>query len=249
MKKGKIIISVIVLAIACFAGYKLISGDKNEEKEYKTVQPEIKTITEEALAIGAVTPKNDIQVKSKISGIVETKFVEVGDIVEKGDILVKITPDPTPQELTEAKRNIELKKILYDNEKKIYNRQEKLMKKNLISIKDFENAKLSYEKSKIEYELAKDRLSLITIGNAGDKKDRVESVVRAPISGTILEKFIDLGDPVVPLTSYQPGTPLFTLAKMTDLIFRGTVDEIDVGKIDVGKSAELEIGALPMIEE
>ncbi|MDA3871848.1 MAG: efflux RND transporter periplasmic adaptor subunit [Candidatus Marinimicrobia bacterium] len=246
MKKRKIIIiGAVVLAIVIFIGYKFIFSNKKGQKDYKTVQPEIKTITEQALAIGTVTPKNDIQVKSKISGIVKTKYVEVGDKVEKGDILVKITPDPTPRELIEAKRNIELREVFYYNEKKNFQRQEKLREKNLISIKDFEKAKLSFERSEIEYELAKDKLSLITTGNAGDKDNKVESVVRAPISGTILEKFIDLGDPVVPLTSYQPGTPLFTLAKMNDLIFRGTVDEIDVGKINEGKHAELEIGALP----
>jgi HlyD family secretion protein len=54
-----------------------------------------------------------------------------------------------------------------------------------------------------------------------------------------------VGDPVVPLTSYQAGTELFTLANMNDLIFRGTVDEIDVGKLEEGMIADLKIGALP----
>ncbi|MFA7711008.1 MAG: HlyD family secretion protein, partial [Candidatus Neomarinimicrobiota bacterium] len=89
--------------------------------------------------------------------------------------------------------------------------------------------------------LSKDRLSLIEKGQTG----KVESVIKSPITGTVLEKFANIGDPVVPLTSYQQGTPLFTLADMTNLIFRGTIDEIDVGKVSVGVTAELEIGALP----
>jgi HlyD family secretion protein len=246
MKKGKIVIISLVVLVVVFIGFRMIvSGSKQEDKSYETVKVEKKTIIEEAIAIGEITPKNDIQVKSKIPGIVKEKFVEVGDKVEKGDVIVKITPDPTPRELTEARREVEMKAVAYENSKKNYERRKKLLEKGLISPESFEQAKLSYNQSKIGYELSQDRLSLLEKGNAGGDTDKVESVVRAPITGTILEKFVDIGDPVVPLTSYQPGTPLFTLANMDNLIFKGTVDEIDVGKINVGKKAEIQIGALP----
>jgi HlyD family secretion protein len=73
----------------------------------------------------------------------------------------------------------------------------------------------------------------------------IESVIRAPIDGYILEKMVDVGEPVVPLTSYQAGTPLMSLAGMDRLLFKGTVDEIDVGKMEEGMPAEIKIGALP----
>ncbi|HMA61313.1 MAG TPA: efflux RND transporter periplasmic adaptor subunit [bacterium] len=246
MKKSRIVLISLVVIVVVFVGFRfIVTGSKKEDKSYDTVKVEKQTIVEEAIAIGEITPKNDIQVKSKIPGIVKEKFVEVGDQVEEGDVMVKITPDPTPRELTEAKRDLEMKKASYENAKKTYQRRKKLLEKNLISPEVFEQTKLNYNQSEIAYELSKDRLSLLEKGNAGADNDKVESVVRAPISGTILEKFVDIGDPVVPLTSYQPGTPLFTLANMDNLIFKGTVDEIDVGKINVGKKAEIQIGALP----
>ena len=73
----------------------------------------------------------------------------------------------------------------------------------------------------------------------------MESVVRAPAGGTLLSRLVNAGDPVVPLTSYQAGTDLATIADMSDLIFQGTVDEIDVGKLAVGLPARLKVGALP----
>src|SRR5256886_5426867 len=73
----------------------------------------------------------------------------------------------------------------------------------------------------------------------------VETVVRSPIDGYILEDSIEIGDPVVPLTPYQAGTVLMRLAAMRDLIFRGTVDEIDVGRLKEGMPATIKIGALP----
>jgi HlyD family secretion protein len=73
----------------------------------------------------------------------------------------------------------------------------------------------------------------------------IESIIRAPAAGTILTRVVNPGDPVTPLTSYQPGTELATIAEMSDLIFKGTVDEIDVGKLKVGLPARIKVGALP----
>ncbi len=73
----------------------------------------------------------------------------------------------------------------------------------------------------------------------------MESIIRAPAAGTILTRAVNPGDPITPLTSYQPGTELATIADMSDLIFKGTVDEIDVGKLHVGLPARIKVGALP----
>src|SRR5260221_6049876 len=73
----------------------------------------------------------------------------------------------------------------------------------------------------------------------------IESILRAPAGGILLTRLVNPGDPVVPLTSYQAGTDLATIADMSDLIFKGTVDEIDVGKLAVGTAARIRIGALP----
>jgi HlyD family secretion protein len=72
-----------------------------------------------------------------------------------------------------------------------------------------------------------------------------ESIIRAPAAGTVLTRAVNPGDPIVPLTSYQPGTEMATVADMRDLIFKGTVDEIDVGKLSVGMTTRIKVGALP----
>jgi len=82
-------------------------------------------------------------------------------------------------------------------------------------------------------------------GRVSTDKGDFETVVRAPVSGFILDKMVEIGDPVVPLTSYQEGTVLMTMANMDDLIFRGTVDEIDVGRLKEEMVTDIKIGALP----
>ena len=242
MKKIKIIVIIIILIGLGFLSKQLLSRKKTDDgKGYKTVQLTRGTIVEEALAIGTITPENEIQVKSKIAGIVVERFVEVGDLVQKGDLMVQILPDPTPTELTEARRDLEMKEMGLKNAQIQYERNVELLGKNLVSEEVFESFKLRYDQAKLQRDLSKDLLSLIEKGQTS----KVESVVKSPIDGTVLEKFVNIGDPVVPLTSYQQGTALFTLADMSSLIFRGTIDEIDVGKVSVNVQAELEIGALP----
>lgn len=232
---------VIVVAAILF----LTRSGKSDQESYTTMPVTRGTIVEEALAVGTITPRNEIQVKSKIAGIVKAIHAEVGDYISVSDPLVEITPDPTPMELTESRRNMELVRVGYDQAEREFHRQRELLKKDLISRQDFENQKMKYEEARLRLQLSEERLSLIENGIAGTAENTVESNVKAPISGTILEKFVNVGDPVVPLTSYQAGTPIFTLADMSELIFRGTIDEIDVGKVKVGMPAEIKVGALP----
>lgn len=246
MKKKKII--WIVLGLILVLGTSALVTRKNGSEnahEYTIISVSRGSIVEKALAIGTITPRNEIQVKSKIPGIVKRMMVEVGDPVQVGDVLVDITPDPTPLEITEVRRSLQLAQVAYDNAEKQYNRQKDLLDKKLIAPSNFEKTELLYDEAKLRLGLAQDRLSLLQKGQAGIDGEKVESVVRAPTYGIVLEKFVNLGDPVVPLTSYQAGTPLFTLADMSELVFKGTVDEIDVGKVEIGMPATLKIGALP----
>jgi HlyD family secretion protein len=102
-----------------------------------------------------------------------------------------------------------------------------------------------YSEARLNVRMARERLALLESGRIVSGDSRVESVVRSPISGYILEKTVEVGDPVVPLSTYQEGTVLLTMADMNQLIFRGTVDEIDVGRLREGMRAEIKIGALP----
>ncbi|OPZ81635.1 MAG: Macrolide export protein MacA [bacterium ADurb.Bin431] len=124
-------------------------------------------------------------------------------------------------------------------------RQKELKTKGLISQQEFETLEQHYEQASVRTKIARERLELLKKGRVQIAGNAIETTVRAPITGYILQKSVNLGDPVVPLTSYQAGTELMKMADMKDLLFRGTLDEIDVGKISEGMPCELAIGALP----
>ena len=238
-----ILISVIIIGVIVVVIFA--SGGKNKNEGPKTVKVTRMNIVDKALAVGKIEPQNEVQVKSKISGVVKKLYAEVGDFVEAGDPLMEIMPDPTPLELVEARRDVELKEIELENTQREINRKKALKEKGLISDQEFEDATRRYDESALTVKMAKERLVLLEKGKIQFEGTSIESVVKSPITGFILEKNVAIGDPVVPLTSYQPGTVLMIMANMEDLLFKGTVDEIDVGKIKLEMPVELQIGALP----
>ncbi len=244
MRKGLIAAGVLV----CAGGVTAVLYSKSNSSKtngFKTVPVARGSVVEKALAIGAIKPKREIAVKSKISGIVKTSYREIGDKVKPGDPLFDIIPDPTPMELTEARRELEIARNVFDQAKKKYDRARTLREQGILATQDWEQADKDIQDSKIRLELANERLALIEKGRVKSERMAVESIIRSPIAGTVLELLVNEGDPVVPLTSYQAGTALTNLADMNTLVFKGTVDEIDVGKLHEGMPAHIKIGALP----
>src|SRR5258708_3902902 len=112
-----------------------------------------------------------------------------------------------------------------------------------VSTSDFDTKREAYELAKVARKRAEQNRDLTRKGRLSDTGK--ESIIRAPAAGTVLTRAVNPGDPIVPLTSYQPGTEMATVADMGDLIFKGTVDEIDVGKLAVGMTTRIKVGALP----
>lgn len=236
-------IVIIVLIAVIFLVIQIKGKGKNTGPT--TIKVSRGAIIEKALAVGKIEPKNEVQVKAKVSGVVKKLYADIGDFFMEGTPLIEIRPDPTPLELVDAKREVERRLIDLENLEREMTRKRSLKEKGLISDQEFEDANQRYDASALNVRTAKERLELIEKGRIKDEKTTIESVIKSPISGFILEKSVAIGDPVVPLTSYQPGTVLLVMANMENLLFKGTVDEIDVGKIREGMPVEIQVGALP----
>lgn len=242
----KVLIIAAILAVLGVVGFVATGSSNNEEPEFKTLAVGRSNIVDKALAVGQIVPRQEVQVKSRISGIVKVLYAEVGDEMRAGDPLLIISPNPTPLEYAEARRNVELAQVDADNATKICDRYEGLYQKKLISAEDYEVHAAELSAANVRYQLALETLELLQTGVTADGK--TENTIRAPIDGTILERLVSEGDPVVPLSTYQAGTALLTMAPMSDLIFKGTVDEIDVGKLVEGMNVDIKVGALPNAE-
>lgn len=236
---------LVVVAGAAGAIYAWRNGRASDENGLKLVQAELGSITEKALAVGQIEPRERFRVKSKISGIVKRTYVEVGDVVAGGDPLFEIAPDPTPQELLSVDHGLRSAEASYEKAKADHARGFELHEDGLLSKGDLDALAEIFELAQVSMEQAQDNRQLTRQGRVTGTTTQVETIIRAPAAGTILSRAVNAGDPVVPLTSYQPGTELAAVADMSDLVFKGTVDEIDVGKIAVGMPCRIKVGALP----
>ena len=214
--------------------------DANALKEVEVIQG---AIVEKAVAVGQIQPRQKFSVKSKISGIVKRALAQVGDTVQAGDPLFEIAPDPTPLEVTEVDRQVESAAASFRKAEGDYQRSLQLSKSGVLPKSDVEAKKESYDLARVAMTKAEQNRDLTRKGRL--TVSGTESIIRAPAAGTILTRTVNPGDPIVPLTSYQPGTEMATIADMRDLIFKGTVDEIDVGKLSVGMQTRIKVGALP----
>ncbi|MDH4066091.1 MAG: efflux RND transporter periplasmic adaptor subunit [Acidobacteriota bacterium] len=244
----KVLLILIVIAAVGGAGYAWFKNRNTGEEDFKLVAVERGSIVEKAVGIGQIEPRLEFKVKSKISGIVKRCAVEVGDAVRTGDALFEIVPDPTPTELVEAQRKLDSARSAHTRAEAAWHRAQELASQGITPAAELETKLESFELAGIELASAEDNLQLIRKGRIAGRGRSMESVIRAPAAGIVLARAVDPGDPVVPLTSFQEGTELATIADMRDLIFRGTVDEIDVGKLEHGVVARLKIGALPGVE-
>jgi HlyD family secretion protein len=240
--KKVIIISVVLVAVAVVV-FVSTGSSSNDKQDVKTIAVSRSDIIDKALAVGEIVPRQEVQVKSRISGIVKRLNVDVGAVLRAGDPLLVVSPNPTPLEFAEARRALDLAKVDLENARKVRDRYEELYNKKLISAAEYEIHSTEYSASELRYQLAEEKLDLLQKGVTADGKS--ENTILSPIDGTILERRVSEGDPVVPLTTYQEGTVLLTMAPMADLVFKGTVDEIDVGKLQEGMTAQIKVGALP----
>jgi HlyD family secretion protein len=245
-RKSKIVLTtVIVITIA--GGAFIIFGSKNSSNENSLSKVKVTrgTVVDKALAVGTIEPENEISVKSKVSGVVSKIYADVGAFVTKGQPLLEVRPDPTPIELADAKRQLQLSEVDLANMNKERVRQESLNKSKLISSKEFEDFEKRYDESELRMKIAREKLALLESGKIKIGDTEIESMIKAPISGYVLNRTIEVGDPVTPLSSFQEGTVLMKMANMERLIFKGTVDEIDVGKMKEGMEVDIKVGALP----
>src|SRR6202162_1328274 len=239
-----LIILVILVAVAgaLYAFTRLGKGDKNGLKQLTVDKG---SITEKAIAVGQIQPRQKFSVKSKISGIVKRCLVSVGDSVRAGDPLFEIAPGPTPQQLADVDRQVDSTTASFARARADYERAQELSKNGFLPKSDLDSKRESFELAKIALARAEQGRDLTRKGKVSTANITMDSIIRAPAAGTMLTRLVNPGDPITPLTSYQPGTELATVADMGDLIFKGTVDEIDVGKLRVGLPARIKVGALP----
>jgi len=244
-RRTKVILTIVVLAGVGATALKAANSAGHDKKDASGIPVTRGTIVDKALAVGTIQPRVEISVKSQTGGVVRRRFAEEGDYVRAGAPLLEIKPSPTPLELADAQRQVSLADLQVENAKRDLDRQKTLAGQKLTSEQALQDAQQKYQEAVVSQQAAHEQYTLMKDGRLSGTDTTVATVVRSPIDGFILQELVEVGDPVVPMSNYQEGTVLLRMAEMKNLIFRGTVDEIDVGRLKEGMQAHVKIGALP----
>ncbi len=242
MKVWKWLFILVIVVIAFFAVFKGLFG--KEQSNIRYVEVTRGTIERQAVATGMIGPEFEVEVKPQISGIINEVFKRMGEKVQVGEPLVKVKPNPTPFDSVAAKRSVEAAKL---NEERAveFRDKENLLAKIMSLMMGKKEMERQYEQARLGRVRAEEQLDLLEQGKVVMDDEVIDSVVTSPIDGYILERRVNVGDPVDALGSRTGGTVLCVLADMDTLVFRGTVDEIDVGHLKEGMEARIQVGALP----
>ena len=243
MKILKYIVIGLLIFGAIFATLYFIKTNSKPLVEYKTQSPKTQNIEKKTVVTGTVIPKDEVEIKPQISGIIEKLFVEEGDLVTNGDLLAKVKVVPNEQSLNTAKGRLSNTLILLKNAEIEFKRNQSLFDKEIISQQQFDNAKLSFDQAKQNVINARSDLQIIKLGSAGGSSI-ANTNIRATVAGTILEIPVKEGDQVIESNTFNAGTTIATIADLNKMIFEGKVDEAEVAKLIIGMPLKVSLGAI-----
>jgi HlyD family secretion protein len=240
----KIFIIFIILGIFGYTLYYLWNKSKEKPVVYKTEKPFVTNIIKKTVATGSVVPRKEIDIKPVVSGIIADIYVQEGQMVKKGDLIAKIRIIPNMINLNNAVSRVDQAKINLKEAKRNYNRQHELLERGVVAQADFDAVETKYQIAQEELQTAKENLQLIKEGQIQKKGAPTNTLVRSTISGMVLDVPVEIGNQVIEANNFNAGTTIATIADMSDMIFKGKIDETEVGKIRVGMPLILTIGAI-----
>ena len=235
-------IGILVLG-AIFATLYFVKTNSKTLIEYNVQVASIQNIEKKTVVTGKVIPEDEVEIKPQISGIIEELYVEEGDLVSNGDLLAKVKVVPNEQALNSAKGRLSNTLILLKNAEVEFKRNETLFKKEIISQREYDNAKLNYDQAQQNVENARTDLQIIKLGSAGGSSI-ANTNIRATVPGTVLEIPIKEGDQVIESNTFNAGTTIATVADLNKMIFEGKVDEAEVAKLIIGMPLKVTLGAI-----
>jgi len=236
----------LLLILIVFLGTLLFLYNKSREKPviFETLSPFITNIIKKTVATGAIVPRKEIEIKPQISGILEEIFVEPGDKVKKDDLIARIRVIPNMISLNNAEARLNLARINLEDTKRELDRRYKLYEKKIISISKYQEYEMAYNSAREEVVAADNNLQLIKSGVTKNPGEETNTLIRSTIEGMILDIPVKEGKSVIETNNFNAGTTIAVIADMMEMIFKGKVDESEVGKIKTGMDLILSVGAV-----
>jgi HlyD family secretion protein len=243
--KWLLVVVFIVVALAILASFAyLYKKSQAKTVVYQTEQAEVTDLVKKTVATGSVTPRQSVDIKPKITGVLSELYVDPGKLVKKGDALGKVDIIPDAQSLNGADSQVRSAQITLDNAKRELDREENLFKQGVVAEQELFKYRTDYALAKQSLDTAQSNLQLVREGSRRGEGKLSNVIVTTTVDGTVIDVPVKVGFSVIQANNFNPGTTIATIANMDDMIFDGHVDESEVAKIKEGMKLDIKIGAI-----
>lgn len=255
-KKRPLLKLLVFLLLAGSVGaaiYFNLQREKDEET-YPTALVERGEIVDKLAETGRIELVRTVEVKSTIAGEIRNLPIEAGAWVKTGELMAVIEPDPNQSlQLYQKRSSVEQGKIDLAEQERNFERQKALFDRKMIPAKQFEEAEVRLTRARTNLRLAQLELQMLeakaNLQRVQLSEDQValdEVRVLAPIDGIVIRRNVEIGEVVASgLSSYSGGTVLFQIGDPSQLIVRGDIAEIDIGRVETGQDVDIVVDAYP----
>lgn len=239
-------VALLVLTASVFLGTFVFLYQKSQPRlpEYETLTAEIGDLQKTTVATGKIEPRDEVLIKPQISGIIDAVYKETGQTVKKGEVIAKVKVIPELGTLNSAESRVRLAEINARQSETDFSRMKKLYEEKLVSSEEYEKSEVNVRQAREEWQTAKDNLQIVKEGITQNSASFSSTLIRSTIDGLILDVPIKEGNSVIMSNTFNDGTTIATVANMNDLIFRGNIDETEVGRLSEGMPVKITLGAL-----
>lgn len=237
---------MMALAAVVFIGTFVFLYIKSQPKpvEYNEFEPKQMDIRKTTVVTGKIEPRNEVNVKPQISGIITEILKEAGQKVEAGEVIAKVKVIPDMSSLSAAQARVRLAGINERQARTDFEREKTLFDKGLVSADEYDKIAQALRQAREESAAAQDNLEVVRDGISKTNASASSTLIRSTVTGLILDIPVKVGNSVILANTFNDGTTIATVANMNDLIFRGNIDETEVGRLTTGMTMKITIGAL-----
>ena len=240
----KFIVAGIIAAVFVGTFVFLWVKSRPQPVAYSEFTARLADISKTTIVTGKIEPRNEVNVKPQISGIITELLKQAGDEVQAGEVIAKVKVIPDMAQLSSAEARVRLANIKISQARVDYEREKVLYDKGLVSADEYDKVNQTYKQAKEEVTAAQDNLEVVRDGASKSNASASSTLVRSTISGVVLDVPVKVGSSVILSNAFNDGTTIATVANMGDLIFRGNIDETDVGQVVTGMPMKITVGAL-----
>ncbi len=235
----------LILALLAGSGLWLfLSTGEKQSTNLQTTKPTRLTIEQKTTATGQILPSKKVKIKSQANGVLEEVLAKPGQWVKQGDVLARIRLRADPVEVNVAQSQINKARLEHQRAAVELDRRSRLHDQHLISDAAFQDDRLKYDVTLAALEQAERDLELRLKG-ASQQMKAASTFITATVDGMVLERPVEIGDFIIKANDLSEGTTVFTVADMHSIIFKGEVEEADVGHLRAGMPIVVNVGALP----